>query len=163
QTNFDCANIGANTVTLTVTDNNGNGQSATATVTVVDPVPPVAVCQDLTVQLDATGHASITPAQINNGSSDACGIASLSLNQTNFDCANIGANTVTLTVTDNNGNSSTCTATVTVVDSIPPVAVCQDLTLQLDATGQGTITPAQINNGSSDACGIASLGLTQTN
>src|SRR5205814_5943666 len=163
QTNFDCTNVGTNSVTLTVTDNNGHSSTCTATVTVVDSVPPVALCQDLTLQLDATGHVNITPEQINNGSSDASGIGSLSLSQTNFDCANIGANTVTLTVTDNNGNSSTCTATVTVVDSIPPVAVCQDLTLQLDATGHGTITPAQINNGSGDASGIASLSLTQTN
>src|SRR5439155_13270783 len=160
---FDCTNIGTNLVTLTVTDNNGNSQTCTATVTVVDSVPPVAVCQDLTVQLDATGHGTITPAQINNGSSDACGIAGLSLSQTNFDCANIGADTVTLTVTDNNGNSSTCTATVTVVDSVPPVVLTQDITVQLDATGHATITPGQIDNGSSDACGIANSSLTQTN
>src|SRR2546428_9970614 len=104
---------------------------------------------DWTLELDSTGHATITPAQINNGSSDACGIASLSLDKTSFDVSNVGTKTVTLTVTDNNGNSSTCTATVTVVDSVPPVAVCQDATVQLDATGHGTITPAQINNGSS--------------
>src|SRR5438128_3584170 len=146
-------------VTLTVTDNNGNSQTCSATVTVVDRETPAAVCQDLIVQLDATGHATITPAQINNGSSDACGIAGLSLDKTSFDCTNIGTNLVTLTVTDNNGNSQTCTATVTVVDQVAPVAVCQDLTVQLDATGHATITPAQIDNGSSDACGIANSSL----
>src|SRR5205823_11634214 len=105
-----------------------------------------------------------TPSRsVNNGSSDACGIAIFSLRKTSFVVSNVGTNTVTLTVTDNNGNSSTCTATVTVVDSVPPMAVCQDLTLQLDATGHGTITPAQINNGSSDASGIGSLSLSQTN
>src|SRR5204863_35196 len=117
KTNFDCANIGTNSVTLTVTDNNGNLSTCTATVTVADSVAPVALCQGLTVQLDATGHATITAEQINNGSSDACGIASLSLDKTTFDCSNVGANTVTLTVTDNTGNSATCTATVTVIDS----------------------------------------------
>src|SRR5204862_7706168 len=119
-----CSNVGPNTVTLTVTDVNGNSATCTATVTVIDSVPPVAVARDLTVQLDATGHATITAAQINNGSSDACGIASLSLDKTNFDCSNIGANTVTLTVTDNNGNSQTCTAAVTVVDDQKPTIVC---------------------------------------
>src|SRR5213079_1432488 len=162
-TNFDCTNIGTNLVTLTVTDNNGNSSTCTATVTVVDSVPPLAVCQDLSVELGANGQGTIDPAQINNGSTDACGIASLSLSQTNFDCSNVGTNSVTLTVTDNNGNSSTCAATVTVVDSVPPVAVCQDLSVQLDATGHGTITPAQVNNGSSDACGVAILSLSQTN
>src|SRR5207253_5546092 len=162
KTSFDCTNVGTNTVTLTVTDNNGNSATCTATVTVVDSVPPVAVCQASTLQLDATGHGTITPEQIDNGSADACGVASLSLDKTSFDCANVGTNTVTLTVTDNNGNSYTCTATVTVVDSVPPVAVCQNLTVQLDATGHATITPNQINNGSSDPCGIASLSLDKT-
>src|SRR5207253_9619544 len=124
---------------------------------------PVAVCRNLTVPLDATGHATITAAQINNGSSAPCGVASLSIDKTGFDCSNVGPNTVTLSVTDNNGNSQTCTATVTVVDQLPPVAVCRDLTIQLDATGHATITPAQIDNGSSDTCGIASLSLNQTN
>src|SRR5204863_6034114 len=116
-----------------------------------------------TVQLDANGQATIIPAQIDNGSTDACGIASLSLSQTNFDCTNIGANTVTLTVTDNNGNTSTCTATVSVVDKVAPAAVCKDYTVQLDASGHGTITPDQIDNGSTDACGIAYMSLRQTN
>src|SRR5207248_2795138 len=162
QTNFDCANIGTNTVTLTVTDNNGNSSTCTAIITVVDSVPPVALCKDLTVQLDATGHATITADQLDNGSSDACGIASLSLSQTNFNCTNIGSNTLTLTVTDNNGNSPTCTATVTVVDSIAPVVVTRNVTVQLDATGHVTITAEQVDNGSNDACGIASLTLDKT-
>src|SRR5207248_642574 len=101
--------------------------------------PPLAVCQNITLQLDATGNVTLTPAQIDNGSSDACGIASLSLSKTNFDCSNIGTNLVTLTVTDNNGNTQTCTATVTVQDQVAPLAVCQDLTVQLDATGNVTI------------------------
>src|SRR5206468_2513236 len=97
--------------------------SATSNPVVLSLGTPVAVCHNLTVPLDASGHATITPAQIDNGSSDACGIGGLSLSQTNFDCANIGTNSVTLTVTDNNGNSATCTATVTVVDSVAPGAV----------------------------------------
>src|SRR5205823_7385527 len=103
-----------------------------------------------------------SPTQIDNGSSDACGIASLTLGQTNFDCTNIGANTVTLTVTDNNGNSQGATATVTVVDLVAPLAVCTNLYVELDGSGHATITAAQINNGSSDACGIANLSLNQT-
>ena len=71
---FTCANVGANTVVLTVTDVNGNVQSGAATVTVEDIIPPVAVVQNVTVQLDATGHASVTAAQINNGSHDNCSI-----------------------------------------------------------------------------------------
>jgi hypothetical protein len=121
---------------------------------------PIALCQNVTVQLDATGNGSTTAALVNNGSSDNCAIASLALSQTAFVCSEVGANTETLTVTDVNGNVSTCTTVVTVEDNVNPVAICQNITVQLDATGNATITPAQVNNGSSDACGIASLSLT---
>ncbi len=161
-TSFDCSNVGPNTVTLTVTDNNQNVSTATATVTVEDKVDPVAIAQDITVQLDASGAASIVPADIDNGSNDACGIQSLSLDVNSFDCSNIGPNSVTLTVTDNNQNISTATATVTVEDNIDPVAIAKDITVQLDASGAASIVPADIDNGSNDACGIESLALDVT-
>ena len=158
-TTFTCANIGPNTVTLTVTDVNGNASTCVSTVTVQDNTAPTAICQDLTVQLDAAGDAGITASQVDNGSSDACGIASLAVSPSSFNCGNVGSNTVTLTVTDNNSNSSTCTATVTVQDNVAPLALCQDLTLALDASGNAGITPGQVDNGSNDACSIAGLSL----
>jgi len=162
KTSFDCSNVGANTVTLTVTDVNGNVSTTTAVVTVVDNILPIATSQNITVQLDANGTVSITAAQVNNGSSDNCGIASISLDKTSFDCSNVGANTVTLTVTDVNGNVSTTTAVVTVVDNILPIATSQNITVQLDANGTASITAAQVNNGSSDNCGIASISVSKT-
>jgi uncharacterized membrane protein len=162
QTAFVCSEVGANTETLTVTDVNGNVTTCTATITVEDNIAPVAICQDVTVQLDATGNGSTTATAVDNGSSDACGIASLVLSQTAFVCSEVGANTETLTVTDVNGNVTTCTATITVEDNVAPVAICQDVTVQLDATGNGSTTATAVDNGSSDACGIASLVLSQT-
>jgi hypothetical protein len=162
QSSFDCSQVGANTVTLTVNDNNGNTSTCNATVTVQDNVAPTALCQDVTVQLGANGSGSATAAAVSNGSGDACGIASWSLSQSSFDCSEVGANMVTLTVTDDNDNVSTCTATVTVEDNIPPDALCQDVTVQLGAKGNGSTTAAAVGNGSSDACGIASVSLSQT-
>ncbi len=161
-TSFTCANIGANTVTLTVTDVNSNTSTCTATVTVQDNVAPTALCQNVTVQLNAAGSGSTAAAAVNNGSSDACGIAALALNTTSFTCANIGANTVTLTVTDVNSNINTCTATVTVQDNVAPTALCQDVTVSLNAAGSGSTTAAAVNSGSSDACGIATMALSNT-
>ncbi|MBR9916084.1 MAG: hypothetical protein GYB32_14940, partial [Algicola sp.] len=132
---FNCSNIGNNTVTLTVTDSIGQTSSCTATVDVQDNTNPTAICQNTTVVLDASGNGSITTTDIDNGSNDACGIQSLSLDQTTFDCNDIGNNTVTLTVTDNNGNVSTCTATVDVQDNTNPTAICQNATVVLDASG----------------------------
>ena len=153
-TTFDCTNVGANTVTLTVTDVNGNSDSKTATVTVEDNLVPTVITQDITVQLDATGNVSITPAQVDNSSSDNCGVQTVTLDTTTFDCTNVGTNTVTLTVTDVNGNSDSKTATVTVQDTIQPIVVCRDITIQLDDTGNATIIPADIDNGSQDACDL---------
>jgi hypothetical protein len=159
QTDFDCSDIGGNVVILTVTDNNGNVSTCTTTVTVEDNIAPTVQCvADFTIQLDADGEASLDVSDIDNGSYDACGIASMTLSQTDFDCSDIGGNVVTLMVTDNNGNVSTCTTTVTVEDNIAPTAKSvADFTIQLDATGEASISVADINDGSFDACGIASM------
>jgi gliding motility-associated-like protein len=165
QTAFTCSNVGVNPVTLTVTDNSGNSSTCAALVTVQDVTAPVALCQNVTLNLDpVTGTGSVTAAQVNNGSSDNCSIASIVLSQTAFTCSNVGVNPVTLTLTDNSGNSSTCPALVIVSELTAPIALCQNVTLNLDpVTGAGTITPVQVNNNSTDACGIASLSLSQTN
>ncbi|UKM66456.1 T9SS type A sorting domain-containing protein [Flavobacteriaceae bacterium GSB9] len=115
---FDCNDVGDNTVTLTVQDANGNIDTCTTTVKVEDNETPNTICiapSTLTVTLDpVTGTVSLTPDQINNGSNDACGIASISVSPNSFDCNNVGINTVTLTATDVNGNSSSCSTTINV-------------------------------------------------
>ncbi|MBK8504503.1 MAG: hypothetical protein IPL46_21225 [Saprospiraceae bacterium] len=79
-----------------------------------DTESPVAICQDVYLQLDETCGASITAANIDSGSTDNCGIASLSLDIMDFTPDNEGENTVVLTITDSFGNFSTCTGIVTV-------------------------------------------------
>ncbi|GAA4313104.1 hypothetical protein GCM10023183_32480 [Nibribacter koreensis] len=159
KTSFDCTTTGPNTVTLTVTDVNGNVSTAEAVVTVVEEIAPVAIAKNLTVELDANGEATVTAAQVNNASTDNCGIGALALSKTTFNCSNVGENTVTLTVTDKSGNTNATTAIITVVDKLAPVVLTQNLTVQLDATGKATITAAQVNNGSKDNCDVASLTL----
>ncbi|MBK6264368.1 gliding motility-associated C-terminal domain-containing protein [Marivirga sp. S37H4] len=114
------------------------------------------ICQNITIQLDANGIANIEASQIDNGSSDNYGIASMALDITTFDCNNIGDNEVVLTVTDVNGNTGTCLAVVTVEDVTPPEVIVRDITLPLAPNGQASITIDDIDNGSNDNCGIAS-------
>ncbi|RMB58046.1 T9SS C-terminal target domain-containing protein [Dokdonia sinensis] len=159
-TTFDCSNVGANNVTLTVTDVNGNSASCIAVVTVADNISPVAVCQNITVQLDVNGSVTIDAMQVDGGSSDFCGVTSRSLDVSTFDCSDIGANTVILTVTDASGNMATCQAIVTVVDNQAPTAVCKNITVQLDASGSAFIAPEDIDDGSTDACGVANLEIS---
>jgi hypothetical protein len=86
--------------------------------------PPIALCKNVTIYLDANGQASIVPADVDNGSSDPDGTITLTLSKSNFTCSDIGNNSVTLTVTDNEGAIATCTATVTVLDIINPTITC---------------------------------------
>jgi PKD repeat protein len=120
-TQFSCSNVGQNTVTLTVTDVNGVAASGTGIVTIEDVTPPMVITQDIVVQLDATGKASITAAEVNNGSNDACGIASMALDISDFTCDHVGTNEITLTVTDNNGNMAAGTAIATVENDVPVI------------------------------------------
>lgn len=160
-TSFSCSDVGMNTVVLTVTDVNGNSNSCSAVVTVMDDVDPIVACQNITLQLDDTGNATIDAMQLDAGSTDFCGIASTSIDITSFDCSNIGANTVVLTVTDTSGNTASCDAIVTVEDTVGPDVLCQNITIQLDTSGTATIAASDIDNGSTDACGVATLDIDQ--
>ncbi|PKA83570.1 putative secreted protein (Por secretion system target) [Ulvibacter sp. MAR_2010_11] len=116
---------GVSTVEFSATDSDGNTSTCSFTITVTDMEAPVAVCQDITVEVDpVTGTVTIAPGDIDNGSTDNCGIVTYSLDVDTFDCSDTGANTVNLTVTDAEGNSSSCSATVTVEDNTAPVIVC---------------------------------------
>ena len=105
-------------VTVTSACENGACSATSETITVlpgIDDAPPSAMARDITVPLDANGTATITAADLDNGSTDDCGIASLSIDRSSFGCGDLGPNTVVLTVTDLNGNVSTASATVTIV------------------------------------------------
>ncbi|MBP6039112.1 MAG: gliding motility-associated C-terminal domain-containing protein [Flavobacterium sp.] len=148
-------------LTYVATSTNGSsGCISTASITVSDAIAPVVVTRPVTVQLNAAGTATVTAAQVNNGSTDNCSVATMTVSPNTFTCANVGPNTVTLTVTDASGNSTPGTAVVTVRDQVGPTVVTQPVTVQLSSAGTASITAAQVNNGSTDACGIASISVS---
>src|SRR5690606_40894775 len=73
------------------------------------------------VELDGAGKATLTAEQINDGSSDNCGVATMSISQSSFSCTDLGRRLVTLTVRDGSGNESTARAEVLIRD---PEGVC---------------------------------------
>ncbi|KPK81499.1 MAG: hypothetical protein AMS27_15395, partial [Bacteroides sp. SM23_62_1] len=151
----------ANNYTIDLLDNNLCTDDSTVVVIESDTILPTVLCQNITVQLDASGNVSITPAQIDNGSSDNCLIDTMYLNKYDFTCADTGVNNVTLIVIDNSGNTDSCIAVVTVEDNVDPVVTCQDITVQLDAGGNATITPEDVLNTLIDNCtDSASIGLS---
>jgi hypothetical protein len=124
--------------------------------------PPVAVCQNLTLVLPASGLATITPAALDGGSTDDRGVVTFQASKTAFFCSDRGENQVTLTVRDSAGQTSTCTATVTVVDDSVTRASCQNFFTYVDVDGSVTISADDVDNDSRDNCGIASMELSQT-
>lgn len=123
--NFSCSEVGTpQTVTLTVTDVNGNVNDCSSSIDINDTIPPIAVCQDITIYLDAAGNATISASDLDGGSSDVCGLGAPSASMTSFDCSFLGGFPVIFTANDLYGNSDTCTAMVTTLDTVSPVITC---------------------------------------
>ena len=144
----------ANLATLTVTDQCNN--SATCTFNVfIENDAPVAICTpDLTVSLNGSGTGTVAVNQVDNGSTDDCGIISREIEPSVFDCDDVNASglSVTLTVTDINGSSDVCITSVVVTDNIPPVARCRNFELCLDGNGNATLVADSLNLNSTDNC-----------
>ncbi len=159
---------GSTTVNWLVTDVNGNTNSCTQYVTVADNQLPTINCGASVSQVVSSNTATylnVLPSVAN----DNCGIASVanSLNGTGNASGyfNLGVTNIVWTATDVNGNSKTCTQTVNVSLVVPTQSVlanCKPYTLILN-NGVGTLTVANINNGSSASAGIASMSLSKTN
>jgi hypothetical protein len=153
---LNCSNLGNTVVTLRATDQSGNTANCTATVTLRDLLAPTALCKDATVFLNNAGEGVLTVSQVNNGSTDNCGITSLTLSQTQYNCSELAGSpwSVTLTLKDGKNNTSTCTAKVTVKDAIAPTAVCENTIAVLNANGKATVYGANLASESSDNCAV---------
>lgn len=127
KTEFTCADAGKNEVQVTVIDEVGNLSTGSVVVTVSEPNPPVAVARDIELVFGEQEELVVTPAELDGGSSDDCGIFSMTIDKPTFTVADLGRNTVVLTVTDKSGNTASADATVTIrkklTASIEPVSI----------------------------------------
>jgi len=174
---------GTTVVTFTATDDSGNTATCQASVTITsDDVPPInAVCDDVTVDLDEDGNASVDATDLDGGSTGGAGDLTFTVNgqtSVSFGCGDVGANELTLTVTDDLDFSETCTATVTVEDNINPTVTCEAEVTQMVANPADeevfVDVPAatadsncdivsfenDYNNGGADASDVYSVGTT---
>jgi hypothetical protein len=149
---------GTRIIKVKATDVAGNVSVDSFTLTLVDGTAPTTITQNISVNLDATGNATITPAMLNNGSHDNCSAVTLSASKLTFNCANVGPNSVVLTATDASGNSATSTAIVTVHDVTAPVVSCwADTTLLKGLQCTTEIPDMTYRVNAADACGVATV------
>jgi len=140
-------NVGVTTVTYQVEDINGNVTTCTFDVTIEDNTAPSAVCQGVTIFVNPDGSTyTLDPSEVDGGSFDNCGIASMTVTPNTFDCGDAGTTSnVILQVTDNAGNISSCAAPVTVQTmQLAPsfsIGLCGDDNLNLFSNApSGTFT-----------------------
>jgi len=123
QTSYDCNQVGQIfPITFFATDNYGNKKECNSMVTVIDTILPTAISKDITITITGNAPISIVPSDIDNGSTDNCSVANISIDQSIFDCNNIGQNTITLSVEDSHGNINYATSIVTI--EAAPESVC---------------------------------------
>ncbi len=147
-----------NTATHILENAAGCDSIITLDLTIGDNILPVVITQNIIVDLNEQGIVNITDEDINNGSYDNCGIAEMQLDKYQFNCNNIGNNTVTLSIIDNHNNVSTNTAIVTVRDLISPEITCPaNQNLQVGENCQVVLPNYSNLLESSDNCSIQSI------
>ncbi len=132
------------TIAIGVQYNDGNGINS-GHVRVYDILEFVCIfsCIDIEVVLDENGEASIFNDDIL--SNDSSSNLSYSISASQFNCDNIGDNSIIITATNTNEIEATCEAVVTVVDNSPPIFECLDDITVVILENENYIVPDFIN------------------
>jgi hypothetical protein len=162
KTTFTCEDLGTQTLWVKATDSNGNSSTDSLVVIVRDTLAPTLVSKSATVLLDADGQGILTAEMVDAGSTDNCGISSRVLSKTEFNCNEIGTQSVSYTLIDASGNETTEVVFITVKDNAAPIVKTRTVHLELSSSGTVNLTPEMVNDGSYDACGIATMQVSQS-
>ena len=158
---FSAANLGLNTITVSARDDNNNESVALTDIWVIDPLAPNVKAKDLVLPLDASGLGDITVFQVDNGSADNIGFDTSYIDTSSYDCSDLGDHWVVLTGVDKSGNSDTAWSKVTVVDNMDPDVDVFNATIYLDSAGSAALSFQDVDNGSTDNCGIDTTYLSK--
>ncbi len=144
---FNNVPVGNHRFRYIATDARGNMSQAECPFSVVDDVQPTAVCDDnLVVAIGSNSYGRVFAQDVNEGSTDNCGISTLEvrrrydrdpetcLNVTPYyspwgpfvevSCCDVGRTVIVeLRVTDINGNTNICVSELSVIDNTRPVCV----------------------------------------
>lgn len=153
------------TVTETCIYDPGNPGSGgiyvdTQRIEINDTAPPVLNCQTTVISTaNASCVANVLVPQ--PGISGECFLDELTVSASGdlgtnnffFSGVSVGSYDMTLTVTDFCGNTSSCDLVVEVRDEAPPSPICvPQFTASIELGGTVTVTAAELDNGSVDAC-----------
>ncbi len=156
RTNGNNVNNYTLTRTWSTTDASGNTSTATQTITVQDTQNPVISCPFDKIVNAEPGQCSAT-VNFTVTATDNCGTPVITYSKAPGTVFNLGSTTVIATATDAAGNQSSCSFKVIVVDNQPPIVITKPITVYLNASGQASISPADVDNGSNDNCGPVTL------
>jgi len=148
---------------IAILNNDQNVKSTLVALEVTDTEAPTINTNPFTVYLDATGNATWSFSDFDNGTSDnseSWTVASFSPSSIN--CSNVGTLSVSFTITDVTGNESTGTEIGTVIDNTNPTLTTQNITGFVNSGGNYTVNSTDFVSTSNDACGIASTTLNIT-
>jgi photosystem II stability/assembly factor-like uncharacterized protein len=157
---FSCGDSGT-TVNVVALDG-VNINSCTSIVTLVDNIPPSITCQDFDAFItDSNGYVFDENDALLTAE-DNCGIVDYQVSNTTFECDQVG-NTVevTLTAFDAAGLSDDCVFNISIFEEVDPVITCQDFTLVLDGTGNGTLQTTDVLVSATDNCGLIEVELSK--
>ncbi|SKB40578.1 Por secretion system C-terminal sorting domain-containing protein [Salegentibacter holothuriorum] len=160
--NFDCSNLGSNNVILTATDpETGLSSTCNTTVEILDDIAPTANCvSGYVVYLDSNGNGTLAPEDLNNNSTDNCGIDSMALSQINFTRADLGDVSITLTVRDEAGKMDSCETTIEVVDEASGDFECREnIVLNLDENGEAGLSLEELYTGNASGINLTASRL----
>ncbi|PHI20334.1 hypothetical protein CEQ90_07650, partial [Lewinellaceae bacterium SD302] len=171
---FDCADIPMTTRRFFVRDDAGNeSDTCTVTIMVLDTIAPVVTHPDTTLYLDQNGMAQLVVAEMTFDTVENCTVTNVEIfradevamstfaggnnfldEQILFDCDDLDDSPIEILVvaTDQSGNMDTTSFLATILDTLPPVIICQDAEVILDDMGMGSITADDLDGGTTDNC-----------
>lgn len=175
-----------------VDDDCGNSATALFPFEVVDDVAPVAVCdQGLVVSIGGNNFGRLFAADVDNGSSDNCGIENIAIRRDNFNsetgecgsqwsnfgpyvdfhCCDVGEPVmVEIRVVDEAGHANTCMVQIVAEEKIKPTCVapenkaidCTSLPLGFDPENQAQLQALFGLPSAQDNCGATASELQPT-
>jgi hypothetical protein len=126
-------------------------------IVIIDDEAPTVICKDFMLELNDQGQGTITAFDVIENFNDNCGVFAFDLDKSEFDINDLGENIVAVSIMDGAGNTAGCISTITVLGIEPPTAICNNISIILDESGNAEIDVAEVGDGSFSDNGIASM------